>query len=369
MLEISVIIPTRNRADLLPRVLDALRAQSLTASRFEVIIVDDGCTDNTQEVLKKFHDLPLRVFRQNRSGIAAAKNLGIFASRSPILLFLDDDDVADQDLLAAHVITHRRYPAPSVAVLGYTDLANDIASNPLMHHVTQVGCQLFAYGWMTPGMMLDYTCFWGGRSSCKRSFLIEHGIFNPNFSFGCEDIELGWRLKRVGLSVVYEPAAKSTMIRRLTFCDFCNRQRRQGRAQRRFAQLHPDPEVRTYCEIDLGLNLWEQHAAQSAAYLRWVGRLDHVANVRSAAGLDLEESFVAGLDKEYRASFTLCRAQGIASGTELPEYTLNYRIAATVQQRLTVKTDDRHLAALEKESTLPELDESRGRVPVHRTVQ
>ena len=112
MLEISTIIPTRNRADLLPLALDALRKQSLCKSRFEVIIVDDGSTDNTQSVLKAFEDLPLRVFRQNQAGIAAAKNLGIFASRSPILLFLDDDDVADQDLLAAHLITHRRYPAP-----------------------------------------------------------------------------------------------------------------------------------------------------------------------------------------------------------------------------------------------------------------
>lgn len=318
MLEISAIVPTRNRADLLPMVLDALRTQSLARSQFEVIVVDDGSTDNTQKVLKKFaDDLPLRVFRQNHAGIAAAKNLGIFASRSPVLLFLDDDDVADHDLLAAHVATHRRYPAPLVAVLGYTDLASDIASSPLMHHVTQVGCQLFAYGWMTSGMMLDYTCFWGGRSSCKRSLLLEHGIFNPNFTFGCEDIELGWRLKSAGLSVVYEPAAKSTMIRRLTFHDFCNRQRRQGRAQRRFAQLHPNSEVRMYCEINSGLDIWEEHAVHSAAYLRWVERLDHVATVRSAAGLALEASFLAVLEREYRTSFALCRAEGIASGIEL----------------------------------------------------
>jgi cellulose synthase/poly-beta-1,6-N-acetylglucosamine synthase-like glycosyltransferase len=318
MLEISVIIPTRNRADLLPMALDALRNQSLARSRFEVIIVDDGSTDNTQAVLKRFDDLPLHVFGQNQAGIAAAKNLGIFASRSPILLFLDDDDVADQDLLATHVITHRRYPAPSVAVLGYTDLASDIAINPLMHHVTRVGCQLFAYGWMTPGMVLDYACFWGGRSSCKRSFLVEHGIFNPNFTFGCEDVELSWRLKRLGFSVVYEPVAKSTMIRKLSFRDFCSRQVRQGRAQRRFAQLYPDLEVRTYCEIDSGAAIWEQHAAHSAAYLQWVERLDHLAAVRSAARLPLEESVRAMLDREYRTSFALCRAQGIASDAPPP---------------------------------------------------
>jgi glycosyltransferase involved in cell wall biosynthesis len=318
MLEISTIIPTRNRADLLPLALDALRKQSLCKSRFEVIIVDDGSTDNTQSVLKEFEDLPLRVFRQNQAGIAAAKNLGIFASRSPILLFLDDDDVADQDLLAAHLITHRRYPTPSVAVLGQTDLASDLATNPLMQHVTKVGCQLFSYGWMTPGAMLDYTCFWGGRSSCKRSLLVEHGIFNPNFTFGCEDIELSWRLKRVGIRVVYEPAAKSTMMRKLTFRDFCNRQFRQGRAQRRFASLYPDLEVRRYCEIDSGVDIWKEHGMHSAAYLRWVERLDHIATVRSDAGLELEDSFVQILHREYRTSFTLCRAQGVASGSVSP---------------------------------------------------
>jgi glycosyltransferase involved in cell wall biosynthesis len=315
MPEISAIVPTRNRSDVLPMILDAFRTQSLARSQFEVIVVDDGSTDDTQEVVKKFNDLPLRVFRQNQAGIAAAKNLGIFASRSPILLFLDDDYVVDQDLLSAHVIAHHRYPAPSVAVLGYTDLSSEIANDPLMHHVTQVGCQLFAYGRMMPGMMLDYTCFW--RSSCKRSLLVEHGIFDPNFTFGGEDLELGWRLKCAGLNVVYEPAAKSIMIRKLTFSDFCNRQRRRGRAERRFAQLHPHPEVRAYCEIESGLDIWEKHAAHSTAYLRWVERLDHVATVRSAAGIALDDHFLAVLDKEYRTSFALCRAQGIASGIEL----------------------------------------------------
>ena len=315
MPEISAIVATRNHSDVLPMILDAFRIQSLARSQFEVIVVDDGSADDTQEVVKEFNDLPLRVFRQNQAGIAATKNLGIFASRSPILLFLDDDYFAHQDLLLAHVIAHQRYPAPSVAVLGYTDLAGEIASDPLMHHVTQVGCQLFAYGRMIPGMMLDYT--WFSRSSCKRSLLVEHGIFDPNFAFGGEDLELGWRLKRAGLSVVYEPAAKSIMIRKLTFRDFCHRQRGQGRAQRRFAQIHPHSEVRAFCEIESGLDIWEKYAAHSAAYLRWVERLDHVATVRSAAGIALDDHFLAVLDKEYRTSFALCRAQGIASGIEL----------------------------------------------------
>jgi len=316
MLEISVILPTRNRSHLLPLVLDALKRQSLPQSQFEIIAVDDGSTDNTPEVLNRScADLPLRVFRQRHAGLAAAKNLGIFASRGPILLFLDDDDVADPHLLSTHVAAHRLHHELEVAALGYTCLAPEVAQSPLMRHVTQVGCQLFSYGWMKPGMVLDYTAFWGGRSSCKRGLLIERGIFNPIFAFGYEDIELGWRLARFGFRVVYEPAAVSTMIRKLTFRDFCGRQLRQGRSQRMFASLYPSPEIRKYCEIDDGLILWKRNAGRFAQYMRWVERLDRMATVRAQAGRPMDPRAQGTLDDAYRAAFMLCRAKGIAWDT------------------------------------------------------
>ena len=87
--------------------------------------------------------------------------------------------------------------------------------------------------------MLEYTAFWGGRSSCKRSLLVRHGLFHPDFRFGCEDIELGWRLARYGLRVIYTPCARSVMIRALTFDQFCARSYRQGRSQaNRYLVVH-----------------------------------------------------------------------------------------------------------------------------------
>ena len=96
---------------------------------------------------------------------------------------------------------HLANPDPAVAVLGLTTLAPEVRRSPLMRHVTEVGCQLFSYGWMKPGQVMDHTAFWGGRSSCKRSLLVRHGVFHPDFRFGCEDIELGWRLRRFGLKL------------------------------------------------------------------------------------------------------------------------------------------------------------------------
>lgn len=316
--EISALLTTHNRAHLLPRVLEGLARQRLAPSRFEVVAVDDGSADATQEVLAAWRNrLPLRVLRQNQAGLAAAKNLGVFAARAPILVFLDDDDVAEPDLLFAHLAAHLADPDQAVAVLGNTTLAPECAAAPVMRHVTEVGCQLFSYDWMRPGQVLDHTAFWGGRSSCKRGLLIRHGVFHPDFRFGCEDIELGWRLARHGLRVVYEPRARSVMIRTLTFDQFCARSYRQGRSQHRFARLHDDPNVRTYCEIDAAEAAWAQRRHGYAAHLRWTRKLDRLATARQAAGLPAHPVLQQTLDDAYREAFFLSRAKGIADAAAL----------------------------------------------------
>ena len=167
-------------------------------------MVDDGSSDWTQSVCKRLGDqLPLRYFRIENSGISAAKNLGLFVSEAPLVLFFDDDDLADAGLLEAHVEAHRAHPDESVAVLGYTTWAPELEITPLMEYVTEIGQQLFFYRSLEDGETLDHTYFWGGRSSCKRSFLAKHGTFDQELP-AMEDIELGFRLSRHGLKVVYD---------------------------------------------------------------------------------------------------------------------------------------------------------------------
>src|SRR5947208_3034588 len=83
--------------------------------------------------------------------------------------------------------------------------------------VIDVGQQLFAYKNLRHGQKLDYTYFWGGRSSCKRSFLVAHGVFNQAFRSIIEDIELGYRLSKFNLSVVFHRLAVSHMVRPITY--------------------------------------------------------------------------------------------------------------------------------------------------------
>ncbi len=318
MVEISAVLTTHDRRHLLPRVLDALRCQTLAPSRFEVIAVDDGSTDGTSALLQQYvESLPLRIFRQRHSGVAEARNLGIFAARSPLVVFLDDDGVAAPDLIAVHLAAHRARPDAGLAVLGRTNLAPEVLRFPVMRHVTEVGGQLFSYGGMPPGQDLGYGEFRGGRISCKRELLLKHGVFNPALRFGCEDVECGWRLAPHGLQVIYEPAATSTMIRAIGFDDFCTRSWRQGRSQFHFASLHPHWKIRRYCEIDVSLAAWREHWRDYAAILRRTREMDRLANIRLEAGLPLPATFQERLDAAYRDAFFLSRAKGVADALSL----------------------------------------------------
>jgi hypothetical protein len=145
-------------------------------------------------------------------------------------------------------------------VLGYTNWAPELVISPLMHYVTEVGQQLFSYPGITPGQFLDFTHFWGGRSSCTRQFLLDHGMFNPRFTSIIEDIELGYRLSRFGLRVLYQPAAISFMARGFTFDECAARSERRGRALALFDRLHDDTCVTAFCRVREQSDLWSEAA-------------------------------------------------------------------------------------------------------------
>jgi GT2 family glycosyltransferase/glycosyltransferase involved in cell wall biosynthesis len=234
---------------MLTSTLESLAVQSVPKNRYEVIVTDDGSEDATPEICRDFASrIQLKYLRTDNSGISAAKNTGIQASRGKILLFFDDDDIADRRLLEEHLKAHQQHPQENVAVLGYTTWARTLSVTPLMRYVTEIGRFLFAYGNLKDGQILDFTYFWGGRSSCKRSFLAKHGVFNRQFRTIIEDMELGYRLSKFGFRVVFHRAAVSYMTRVLTFEGFCDRCERQGEALFLFSQLHDDPIVQQYCQ-------------------------------------------------------------------------------------------------------------------------
>jgi len=88
---ISVIIPSYNRANTIGRAIQSALSQSY--QDFEIIVIDDGSTDHTEEVIRSFQDSRIRYIRHNRNrGGSAARNTGIHAARGEYIAFLDSDD-------------------------------------------------------------------------------------------------------------------------------------------------------------------------------------------------------------------------------------------------------------------------------------
>ncbi len=104
---VSVIIPTYNRAGLVVQAIDSVLAQ--TCQEFEIIVVDDGSTDNTREVVAAYGD-KVRYVYQDNAGVYAARNHGIRLSKGSFIAFLDSDDVWEKDKLACQLNLLIKYP-------------------------------------------------------------------------------------------------------------------------------------------------------------------------------------------------------------------------------------------------------------------
>ncbi|QSR87490.1 glycosyltransferase family 2 protein [Candidatus Methylacidiphilum infernorum] len=313
---ISVIIPTFNRSFYLEKVLEALLEQDLDKELFELIVIDDGSRDETLPFLSSFSkSMNLRYVRKENAGLATAKNLGIYMAKGEILLFLDDDDMPTRSLLSAHLTTHRKYPDPSVAVLGYTEVAEELKADPLLDYVCNVGHQYFSYSLFRENSILDWQAFWGGRTSVKRSFLIERGVFNPVFRF-LEDIELGWRLSKFGLKVLFNKKAKSILVRNPGFEGICQRERNKGKYHFLFSYLYRDEEIKNYSRIGNWQEKWLRYAPFWEKITDSAKKLHECLCLRIKEGQSIDEHKPL-LYEAYRKLLECYFYKGVSEGPQL----------------------------------------------------
>jgi GT2 family glycosyltransferase/peptidoglycan/xylan/chitin deacetylase (PgdA/CDA1 family) len=197
--EISVVIPTYNRTGLLARCLDALSAQS-EPSRFEVIVVDDGSTDETAgfvESLSPPHRL--RLERQPNRGQAAARNTGAAVATAPYCLFVDDDVTFDEDFVSLHL--QAQHQDGGIAGLGPLRLQHAEAANPLARHVAGTWARHATEAGQLERRATFRDC-WSGNLSVPRDVLLAVGGFAEDLPRK-HDVELGFRLARAGLPFRY----------------------------------------------------------------------------------------------------------------------------------------------------------------------
>jgi hypothetical protein len=179
-----------------------------------------------------------------------------------------------------------------------------------MDFIVGEGELLFSYGSLNHGDILDYRFFWMGRSSCKKSFLMKYGTFNPLFRI-FEDVDLPFRLSKHGLKMVYNQKAVTYMIRSFQFEDFCRRCIQQGKAYYLCSLMHPETEIQQFCLLE-GIN--QSIAKVKNDYERFLHQareLESVAQDQIESGIPLDDHFRKTLYQAYGQAFWACRIKGI----------------------------------------------------------
>jgi GT2 family glycosyltransferase len=260
---ITVQICTYNRRALLGRVMQALFAQDLDPALYEIVLVDDGSSDGTYEDVIRSLQPPcaLHVVRQKNAGLARGRNVGIARARGEIIMFMDDDVLATPGLLSAHVRFHRQHPR-AICRGGVINVASFDSLPPAR------------YSWRN----YSGAYFWTTNVSAPLALVREAGGFDERFSeYGWEDLELGYRLRRMGVPSIlasdalvfhYKPPAAPQ-----AFAGMVRQARAQARTAVQFARKHPHWRIRL-ATGQSPLNIWWSGVARS---LRWPQFLERVA--------------------------------------------------------------------------------------------
>jgi glycosyltransferase involved in cell wall biosynthesis len=132
---VCVITPAYNQASYLTQAVQSVLGQ--TCQDFELIVVDDGSTDDTPQVLAGIHDPRVKVIRQPNAGLSAARNTGLRACRAPYVTFLDADDFFMPDKLA--VLSAYLEQHPEVGLVGGGTQVVDQTGHPLRQTVKSPG--------------------------------------------------------------------------------------------------------------------------------------------------------------------------------------------------------------------------------------
>ena len=106
--KITVVIPLYNKEKYVARALRSVLNQSF--SDFELVVVDDGSTDSSVAVVKRFKDPHMRLIAQQNQGVSAARNRGVAEARSEYVAFLDADDAYKPDFLDTLWTLHQFFP-------------------------------------------------------------------------------------------------------------------------------------------------------------------------------------------------------------------------------------------------------------------
>lgn len=247
---ISIVIPTYNRLPILQKCLLALEDQQLIdakVSAYEVVLVDDGSTDATLDWLAiNTAKLPhIKIYQQDHQGAAAARNLGVQKAEGDIIIFIDSDLVVTSVFLQSH--------ADALAT-GQQELGND----SLFTYGAVINTCNFEAPTAEPYKITDFSAayFATGNVAIAKHWLEKAGLFDTGFQlYGWEDLELGVRLKKLGLKLIKCPAAVGYHWHPAFSLDqiprMIDQEIQRGRMGVLFYEKHPTWEVKMMIQMTL----------------------------------------------------------------------------------------------------------------------
>jgi glycosyltransferase involved in cell wall biosynthesis len=246
---VSVIVPVLNGEETVGDCVVSLLAVDYPVERREILIVDNGSTDRTAEIIRTY---PVRYLREDRRGAAAARNRGIEESAGSILAFTDADCLVTRCWLRELV---EGFTDPTIGAV-----EGEFADFPPVTLAQRYTARQrrFSYRARRGSPLAPY--FLTGNVAFRREVFQRIGLFDTRFpAAGCEDVDLSWRFYADdGFQACYSPKAVTFHRHRATVADLYRQQVRNGRA---LAILHAKYPARLRWGWRLELRAWRIVAA------------------------------------------------------------------------------------------------------------
>lgn len=242
MPKVSVVIPTLNRARVLAQTIDQIESQTVPRDAYEVIVVDNASTDDTHSMLaeKSLEYSNLKFLFQSKPGAAPTRNAGLRKASGDIVLFIDNDILAERDLIEKHLEYQDRHS--NASIIGAVITPWDGRTDSFLRYLRHRG--IYNPYTITSGTM-DFSYYHTGNVSTRRSTLLDAGGFNEEFFiYGMEDIELGYRLQKLGCRMIHGDQARAVHQYFPTYKEFIERCEQAGYSLGKLIELHPELKQR-----------------------------------------------------------------------------------------------------------------------------
>ena len=238
--DLSVVVSTLGNYGGLTRVLDRLAEQTVDLGRFEVVVAVDMADPEPARVDDAIKSRPYAVRRLtgSRPGLSANRNAAVATVTSPLVLFTDNDTLAEPQLLKEHLAWHRENPGVKVGVLGQVRWAREVKVTPFMR-------------WLDDGIQFDYPNirgteagwgrFYGANVSVKRELVEMVGGFDEErMPYLYDDLDFGYRASKLGFRLLYNRNAVVEHLREMDIHFWISKVGRLAQVERRFVGIHPE---------------------------------------------------------------------------------------------------------------------------------